>query len=178
MSVPAGTTRLLSGAALNAAVVEEGILRARRFVWIATADLKDMHIKRGRGFRPVLNEFELLAAAGVQFRVVHSALPSRPFRASLEQCGRLTGGAMELQICPRSHWKIVVVDGRLAYTGSANFTGAGLGARSVDKRNFEMGVVSTEPDLVAGIMAEFDAFWMGEHCGACKLRDACPDPIA
>ena len=36
---------------------------------------------------------------------------------------------MELQICPRCHWKMVIVDGRLGYTGSANFTGAGLGAK-------------------------------------------------
>lgn len=37
--------RLLEGRALYAAVMDEGVLQARDFVWIATADLKDMHVR-------------------------------------------------------------------------------------------------------------------------------------
>ena len=120
---------------------------------------------------------EQLAGRGVNFRVVHSSLPLRPFRATLEDCANLVGGAMELQICPRSHWKMVVVDGRLAYGGSANFTGVGLGARHVDKRNFEVVTVGREPAFVVSIMQRFDDFWVGERCGSCRLRTICPDPV-
>ena len=170
-------TRLLEGRALYQAVMDERVLQARDFVWIATADLKDMHVRQGRRFAPILSVFEQMAGRGVNFRVVHSALLSRPFRATLEDCANLVGWAMELQICPRSHWKMVVVDGRMAYCGSANFTGAGLGARHVNKRNFEVGMVGREPAFVASIMQMFDDFWVGERCGSCRLRTICPDPV-
>lgn len=169
--------RLLGGSALHRQVIEQQVLAARSYVWIATADLKDMHVRSGRRFRPVLEAFDALAERGVCFRIVHSALPTRYFRRTLEQYPRLTGGAMELQVCPRSHWKMVVVDGVFGYCGSANFTGAGLGAKSPGKRNLELGVASTSPSWVAALVAAFDRFWIGEHCDACGLREACPDPV-
>ena len=121
-------TRLVTGEQMHDAVIVEQVLEARSHVWIATADLKDMHVRRGRRFVPVLDALANLARAGVTLRVVHGALPSRPFRATLDEYPELTGGGLELQICPRSHWKMVIVDGVFAYCGSANFTGAGLGA--------------------------------------------------
>ena len=177
------TIQLLTGDDLHTAVIEEQVLQAQRTVWIATADLKDMHVRsagRARRFRPLLEEFDEMAGRGVEFRIVHSALPSRPFRKTLESFERLTAGAMELQICPRSHWKVVVVDGRFAYWGSANFTGAGLGARSASKRNLEIGSVSTDPATVAEVAALFDGFWVGDYCEGCRFREIperCPDPI-
>ena len=170
-------TELLTGKALHDRVIVEGLLNARSHVWIATADLKDMHIKSGRRFVPILESLDDLVGRGVTFRIVHAALPSRPFRETLESYPRLTGGGLELQICPRSHWKILIVDHRFAYCGSANFTGAGLGARSERKRNLEIGVVSTDPAFIATLAEQFDAFWIGEHCDDCRLRERCPDPI-
>jgi phosphatidylserine/phosphatidylglycerophosphate/cardiolipin synthase-like enzyme len=174
-------TEIVTGQALHQRVIVDGLLTARSHVWIATADLKDMHVApsagRSRKFVPILDEFDRMASTGVTFRVVHGSLPSRPFRETLEGYPRLTKGALELQICPRSHWKIMIVDHRLAYCGSANFTGAGLGARSEAKRNLEIGVVSTDPDWIEALGQQFDAFWIGEHCDGCKLRDRCPDPI-
>ena len=81
-----GEFELVEGLDLHSSVIEEGVLTARSRVWIATADLKDMHIRsaRGRG-RPVLDAFDDLAACGVQFRVIHASLPSRPFRTTLER---------------------------------------------------------------------------------------------
>lgn len=176
-SIAANGFSLLTGTALHQSVVVEGLLQARSHVWIATADLKDMHIKQGRRFVPVLSVFDTLAERGVSFRIVHAALPSRPFRASLEALPRLTSGALELQICPRSHWKLLVVDHQFAYCGSANFTGAGLGARSARKRNMEMGFVTRTAAEVEQIAQAFDTFWVGEHCDDCGLRERCPDPV-
>lgn len=158
-------------------VIQEGLLEAEHTVWIATANLKDMHVP-GRGrYQPILQVFDRLAAEGVQFRVLHADLPSQRFRDTLERFPRLTGGALELQICPRSHWKMALVDGRFAYMGSANFTGAGLGAKGPDKRNFELGVVTRDPQEVEELSELFDQFWIGEHCPSCKRRELCPDPI-
>ncbi len=174
---PLGEVRLLGGVDLHRAVIEERVLQARSHVWIATADLKDMHVRAGRRFQPVLALFDVMAARGVSFRIVHSALPSRYFRRTLERYERLTGGALELQVCPRSHWKMVIVDGRFGYCGSANFTGAGLGAKAPHKRNLELGVVSEAAGFVRNLEVEFDRFWIGEHCDQCRLRSICPDPV-
>ena len=38
-------------------VIEDLVLEARQRVWIATANLKDMHIKAWRGYKPILDEF-------------------------------------------------------------------------------------------------------------------------
>ena len=171
------TVHILSGSALHETVIEDHVLNARSTVWIATADLKDMHVRVGGKFKPILNVFDDMAARGVTFRVVHSALPSSYFRRTIEEFPRLTGEAMELQVCPRSHMKLVVVDGHFGYCGSANFTGAGLGAKSAHKRNLEVGVVSTDPGWVGELESLFDQFWIGEHCIACRLRELCPDPV-
>lgn len=169
--------RLLTGTDLHDEVIESRVLAARSHVWIATADLKDMHVRRGRRYVPILEPLDALAAKGVTFRIVHSNLPSRPFRETFEAYPRLSAGALELQVCPRSHWKIVIVDGTFAYCGSANFTGAGLGVKSAGRRNLEIGVVSDDPGWVASLCALYDEFWIGAHCDGCRLRARCPDPI-
>lgn len=168
----------LSGAELHRRVITEGVLRAERSVWIATANLKDMYVAGPRRrYRPVLEEFARMAARGVQFRVVHAEVPSRAFRESFDALPSLVEGGLELQICPRSHWKMVIVDGELGYAGSANFTGAGLGAKGDARRNLELGAVGRDPSFVAMLEQEFDTFWMGTYCDSCALRDLCPDPI-
>jgi phosphatidylserine/phosphatidylglycerophosphate/cardiolipin synthase-like enzyme len=172
-----GAVEILTGQALHQKVITETVLAARRFVWIATANLKDMHIALGRSYRPILESFDAMARQGVRFRVIHAELPSRPFRNTLENLRGLTEGALELQICPRSHWKLVIVDGQAAYLGSANFTGAGLGAKKKERRNLEAGTFSTDPRWVGTLQEMFDAFWMGTHCPDCAFRKRCPDPI-
>ncbi len=169
--------QLVTGRELHRVVVEEHLLSARTQVWIATADLKDMHIRSGRHFKPILDIFDTMAQRGVSFRIVHSALPSKYFRTTLEAYPRLVEDSLELQICPRSHWKMVIVDGDFGYCGSANFTGAGLGAKSPDKRNLEIGVVSSDKVWVDRLATLFDQFWIGEHCDTCRLKQICPDPV-
>jgi phosphatidylserine/phosphatidylglycerophosphate/cardiolipin synthase-like enzyme len=170
-------TELLTGPELHRRVIQEAVLEAEKYVWIATANLKDMHVSLARGFRPILEVFDRMAAGGVTFRIIHSDLPSRPFRQTLERFPRLVAGALEFQICPRSHWKMVIVDGRCAYCGSANFTGAGLGARSEHKRNLEVGVFSGNTAWVKKLQSLFDDFWIGMCCERCALKRQCPDPI-
>jgi phosphatidylserine/phosphatidylglycerophosphate/cardiolipin synthase-like enzyme len=168
---------LVTGQDLHQSVIQDAVLRAKHCVWIATANLKDMHVAAPCRYKPILEIFDRMAGKGVSFRIVHSDLPSRPFRATLERFPRLTSGALELQICPRCHWKMVIVDGQFAYLGSANFTGAGLGAKKENSRNLEVGVVSEDENLVKKLEALFDTFWMGSYCRDCALHEHCPDPI-
>lgn len=84
---------------------------------------------------------------------------------------------MERQLCPRVHFKHIIVDGKFAYAGSANLTGAGLGIKSSNTRNFESGFITTDPGIIMEIMNQFDEVWMGKYCKSCKRKEYCNDPI-
>jgi len=75
------------------------------------------------------------------------------------------------------HMKCIIADGRLAYIGSANLTGAGLGAKSDHRRNFEAGIVTEDREVIGQLMNFLDTFYLGDHCLKCQRREVCPDPI-
>lgn len=155
-------------------VIQGEIPEAREFVWLGTSDLKDLHVdKRGR-MVPFLEILADLVERKVAVRLLHAKEPGPAFRKDFDRYPALIGG-MERILCPRVHFKSVVVDGRFAYTGSANLTGAGMGAKTDPRRNFESGIVTTDSALVAQIMEQFDSVWRGEHCRPCRRKDYCSD---
>src|SRR4029079_16415385 len=79
--------------------------------------------------------------------------------------------------CPRVHLKMIAIDGRLLYLGSANVTGAGLGAKGEGRRNFEMGIVTDDTAMLDAAQARFDRIWRGAECAGCKLRSECDAPL-
>jgi phosphatidylserine/phosphatidylglycerophosphate/cardiolipin synthase-like enzyme len=86
-------------------------------------------------------------------------------------------GGLELRQCPRNHLKLVIVDGRQVYLGSANWTGAGLGAKHEARRNFEMGLLSQDERLLDAAQEVYERIWRGQECAACRLRDECEMPL-
>jgi phosphatidylserine/phosphatidylglycerophosphate/cardiolipin synthase-like enzyme len=168
---------LLAGSELYREVMLEKVAHARESVWISTANVKDMQVERGRKFASVTVLFSELASRGVELRLLHAELPSRPFRRSFDRRQLLVRGGLALKICPRVHFKAVLVDGAWVYLGSANLTGAGLGAKSEGRRNFELGLCTEDFETVDKVKALFEAIWNGDECAACKLRSVCPDPI-
>jgi phosphatidylserine/phosphatidylglycerophosphate/cardiolipin synthase-like enzyme len=82
-----------------------------------------------------------------------------------------------MRLCPRVHFKAVVIDGAELYLGSANWTGAGLGAKGQGRRNFELGVVSRDDLLLDEVQHYFDELWRGGGCQGCRLRQLCPAPL-
>jgi phosphatidylserine/phosphatidylglycerophosphate/cardiolipin synthase-like enzyme len=168
---------LLTGEALYRRVVLERMAQARLSVWVSTANVKAMFIEQQGRFDSVLGLFQTLAARGVELRLLHAELPSRPFRKAFDALPALVQGGLALKICPRVHFKCVLVDGAFAYLGSANLTGAGLGAKHPDARNFELGLLTEDFDVVDRVKALFQAVWSGAECGTCRLRAVCPDPI-
>lgn len=159
---------------------------ARRSVWIATANLKELMVedpsllprrRKGGQYRSILEVFEELSAQGVELRILHSTLPSRPFRDRFDGLDRLVRGGLELRMCPRMHMKIVLVDAALLYLGSANWTGAGLGAKGEGRRNFELGFVTDDEQNIDAAQELFDRVWRGGECGGCRLRDECEMPL-
>lgn len=169
--------RLIRNKEIYEQVIQEMVPEAREFLWIATADIKDLHVSDHGNFRPFLGVLADLIDRGVEVRLLHAKEPGPNFRKDFDLYpGLLTG--MERIICPRVHLKTIVADGRTAYLGSANLTGAGMGAKSPDRRNFESGIISDEPEIVSGVMEQFDEIWMGALCDTCQRRQYCSDPIA
>lgn len=167
--------------------VVDRIAGARQSVWIATANLKELMVedarlvpgrRRGRAsFRSILAVFAELAERGVELRLLHAGVPSRAFRRSFDRHRVLVRGGLELRQCPRNHLKLVIVDGRHLYMGSANFTGAGFGAKNDGRRNFEMGLLTEDERLLDAAQEVFDRIWRGVECGTCRLREECPMPL-
>jgi phosphatidylserine/phosphatidylglycerophosphate/cardiolipin synthase-like enzyme len=173
--------------------VVRAALNAERSLWIATANLKELMVEDerarpgrrrtslGRGeFRSVLEVFEELVARGVEIRILHASSPSRPFREELRRrpgLGRSPRGRFELRLCPRVHVKTVIVDGSMLFLGSANWTGAGLGAKGQGRRNFEVGLTTRDDLMLDELQAYFDRIWSGDACKGCRLRDKCPKPL-
>lgn len=163
------------------------VLEARQSVWVATANLKDLWVedarampgrRRGRGnYRSVLEAFAELVTKGIELRILHAAPPSRAFRQSFDAQPELVAGGLKMRMCPRVHLKTVVVDARLVYLGSANWTGAGLGAKGDARRNFEMGIMTSDEQTIDQVQDRYDRIWRGAECAACTLRDRCEMPL-
>jgi phosphatidylserine/phosphatidylglycerophosphate/cardiolipin synthase-like enzyme len=166
-------------------VVMGAVARARVSVWIATANVKGLRVEQTgprmprarRAYVSVLTLLDGLAARGVELRLLHAGIPSRAFRADLAKHRRLAKGALAMRRCPRVHLKMIAVDGAELYLGSANFTGAGLGAKSDRRRNFEAGILTDDDLLLDEMQGVFDAIWTGRECPKCALRAVCPAPI-
>jgi phosphatidylserine/phosphatidylglycerophosphate/cardiolipin synthase-like enzyme len=175
--------RLTVGADHYDEIIERGIRRAAVSVWISTANLKDVHVEarvgtraRARGrYESLFDELGELTSRGVEVRILHAGPPSGPLATRLGAGGKASKVA--LRRCVRVHMKMIAVDGAQLYLGSANFTGAGLGAKAEGRRNFEVGILTSDELLLDTMQAEFDHIWSGRACAGCKLRRECPKPI-
>jgi len=163
----------------NRQIYEKVICRAVSsacfYVWLATSDLKDFYVdKRHKKMVPFLEIIADLLNKGVKVRLIHAKQPGPAFHRDFDRYPELVKG-LERLLCPRVHFKTVVVDGTFAYSGSANLTGAGMGAKSENRRNFEAGFITSAKPLVEGIARQFDELWMGKFCQACQKKQFCAD---
>ena len=156
--------------------IVERMQNVKKLLWIGTSDIKDLYVQGEGGVIPLLGVLSGLVRRGVEVRLIHAKEPGPAFREDFDKYPDLIDG-MERVLCPRVHFKIVIFDLNTAYIGSANLTGAGLGMKGEHTRNFEAGILTTEPELVDKAIQQFDDVWMGSHCNDCKRRDFCPDPI-
>ena len=155
-------------------------------LWIATADIKDMYVEPpsqvtearagGRDMVPFLEVLDGMLKRGIEVRLIHAKEPGPNWRDDFDRYPDLWRG-MERMLCPRVHFKCIIVDGRKAYFGSANLTGAGMGAKSERRRNFENGVLTDDPVLVEPLVEQFDSVWRGDFCRDCGRRNFCSDPV-
>ena len=172
---PRGDVELVVNVEHFRTVVREGMLQAKVSLDISTADFKAMLVPGvGRRAESIVDIFRKLAARGVEIRLMHSGTPSGPAMRDLK---RALPQNLTIRRCPRLHAKAVIIDSARMYLGSANLTGAGLGAKGEDKRNFEMGIWTESPSLIDGVLEQFNALWEGQRCVSCRRKDVCPVPL-
>ncbi len=166
-------------------LVAGAALRANVSLWISTANLKTMLVEapvgtRARARGRYVSFFERLgdlARRGVDVRILHAAPPSRPLLRQMARSAEGSGPRVQMRRCPRVHLKTIAIDGQLLYVGSANLTGAGLGAKGDGRRNFEMGIVTDDDAMLDAAQERFDRIWRGAECKSCKMRRECDAPL-
>lgn len=166
--------QLLTNKEIYNKVIQESIPNAKHFVWIGTADIKDMYVAKGNKMLPFLEVIAGLIKKKIEVRLIHAKEPGPNFRKDFDKYPILFGG-LERMLCPRVHFKIVVIDGKLAYSGSANLTGSGMGAKNENSRNFENGFFTDDPAIVEKLMEQFDSVWRGDFCRKCQRKEYCGD---
>jgi phosphatidylserine/phosphatidylglycerophosphate/cardiolipin synthase-like enzyme len=179
MDLPAGAcgeAEIIANAEHFDRVVRDGICTAKVSLDIATADFKAMLVPDGmtRAAPSIVDVLGRLARRGVEIRLLHAGVPSA---AALRALGRGVPRGLTIRRCPRVHAKCVIVDCATMYLGSANLTGAGLGAKADNRRNFEMGVWTRSSAMIDRALDVFNAVWEAQHCRTCGRRDVCPVPL-
>ena len=153
------------------------VTKAKKTLWIGTADIKDLYVEVGKETKPFLALIAQLIRKGVEVRLIHAKEPGPNFREDFDKYPVLYD-RLERVLCPRVHFKMLVFDCKEVYVGSANLTGAGIGMKTDNKRNFEAGILTDDPEIVEQAMNQFDEVWIGKLCKTCKRKDFCLDPIA
>lgn len=153
-------------------VILKRIANAKQRVWISTANIKDLYVAKGTKMVPFLEILSDLVKRKVEIRLIFAKEPGPAFQKEFDRYPNLIHGVEQMQ-CIRVHYKMVVVDGEFAYTGSANLTGAGMGAKGENTRNFESGIIGTEPTFVDAITKELDLLWIGNFCSKCRRKEYC-----
>jgi phosphatidylserine/phosphatidylglycerophosphate/cardiolipin synthase-like enzyme len=173
---PRGEAELVIDEQHFGTIVRDGILNAQVSIDVMTADFKAMLVPIGgtRRARSIIHVFRELARRAVEIRLLHAGTPSS---AALVELRAALPRNLTIRRCPRLHAKAVVIDARAMYLGSANLTGAGLGAKAPGRRNFEMGIWTRSPALIDAVLEQFNALWEGARCATCRRKDICPVPL-
>ena len=162
---------------LYSRVIREGVLLAKEILLIATANLKDAQVEVGDSYKSIVEVFSLLCKRGVRIRILHSGVPSESYIEKLKKIQFPDNKLFTMRRCPRVHFKMILIDGKEVYTGSANLTGAGLGSKAENRRNFEIGFLTKDPSLIQNLSSLFRVIWEGKMCDGCGRKAVCYVPL-
>ena len=163
--------------------VIQRICEAKKSIKIMTANIKRFNLKptdyQGKDYdngTPFVKYLMAKAVQGVSVQIVCSR-PSLSFssewREYYKQMGEPT--LFEYKFCEKNHAKVVIIDDRLVYVGSANVTPAGIGQGIFTPGNFEAGIITEIQDMVASANVFFSMAWNPKCHINCHRKKKCQD---
>lgn len=160
--------------------VIDRICGAKSSIKIMTANFKRFRLKptdnQGEGYKdgtPFVKYLMAKAVQGVSVQIICSR-PSTSFTEEWEEYYRqMNPELFQYRFCERNHAKVVIIDDKFAYVGSANVTPAGLGQGIFTPGNFEAGIFTAEPEIISQLHSLFSMIWDGECCTDCHRANKC-----
>ena len=163
---------LLTNKQIYRRIMCEEIQAVQRSLLVGTALLKETRIETTQGIVSFNEYLDRLVRRNVEVGVLFAGKPSKPFVDALCSFPNVLSD-VSWRSCPRTHLKAVLVDGERLYLGSANLTGAGLGMKSENKRNFEVGLFTTDQRLISTVRQLMTDIMDGTYCESCQVRALC-----
>ena len=167
-----GETRLIVNDNHYEEVVER-MCAAKTSIRIMTGDFNLFKLKPTTNHEgiPFINYLIEKAEQGIAVQIILSN-PTTNVDAELKEYFRnMKSYPLSTRNCIRNHAKVVIVDDKIAYIGSANATRAGLG--QFKPGNFEVGVLTEDSGLVTTLKAYFSKIWDGDFCEGCHRYKNC-----
>lgn len=174
-------TRLITNESHYQEIIER-ICAAKLSIKIMTANFKRFRLKptnnQGKDYNdgtPFVKHLMAKAVQGVSVQIICSK-PSSTFTEEwTEYYRQMNPDLFEYKFCERNHSKIVIIDDKLVYVGSANITPAGLGQGIFTPGNFEAGILTDNPEVVSSVKSLFSMIWDGEYCKNCHRAKQCSE---
>lgn len=177
-SLPTDEVRLITENFFNEVI--NRICAAKSSIKIMTADINLIRLKpnasQGNRYKdgtPFVDFLMEKSKEGVSVQII-SAEKSARFQEDVERayCGD-AGKHFSVWFCARNHAKVVIIDDKVAYVGSANLTRAGLGQPYASPGNFEVGFITEVPEIISSLNDFFSRITSHEFCGGCHRRKDC-----
>lgn len=175
-------TRLIANESHYQEVIQR-ICSAKSSIRIMTADFKRFKLRptdnqgdRYNDGTPFIKYLMAKAVQGVSVQIICSR-PSSTFSEEWEEYYRqmMNPTLFEYKFCIRNHAKVAIIDDKLAYVGSANVTPSGLGQGVITPGNFEVGILTENPEIVSSVKDLFSMIWDGNRCTNCHRADKCEE---
>ena len=145
--------------------------KVEHHLWIGTADIKDLYVKSGSTTIPFLKVISQLIERGVEVRLIHAKEPGPNFRKDFDKYPILSK-RLERLLCPRVHFKMVIMDLETVYVGSANLTGAGIGMKSEQIETLRLVCSLTILSLLSKPLTNLTSYGMEANAKNADGRDS------
>ena len=177
-AIPASNTRLITENHYEEVI--ERICAAKSSIRIMTGDFKRFKLKptskQGKNYNdgtPFIKHLMEKAGKGISVQIICSR-PSKSFKEEYDALyEKIRPKNFRIYFCERNHSKVVIVDNKVAYVGSANVTPAGLAQGVMSPGNFEVGLLTENHQFISQLNTLFSKIMNGDYCYNCHLANKC-----
>jgi excisionase family DNA binding protein len=122
---------------------------------------------------PFIKHLMEKAGKGIAVQIICSR-PSKSFKEEYDALyEKIKPKNLRIYFCERNHSKVVIVDNKVAYVGSANVTPAGLAQGVMSPGNFEVGFLTENRQFISQLNTLFSKIMNGDYCYGCHLANKC-----